>query len=190
MSVQILVVDDEPFMLKLLERIITGQTPYQVTTTNNSLEVPQLLEQRQFDLIIVDLKMPGMDGIDILRYVKTRERDEEVIMITAFASQETARKALELGVFEYITKPFKKDQIIYTLDKAIRWLHMKRQVLRLEQIMNLEPYTSAQQSFEQLYIRYLAEKCDRDVDQIVARSGLSQESIAAALKEENNGELA
>ena len=66
MKQTILSVDDEPHMLKLLERIITEKTPYHVTTTSNSLEVPELLKQNTYDLILTDLKMPGLDGMDIL----------------------------------------------------------------------------------------------------------------------------
>ena len=70
MKQSVLVIDDEISMLKLLERIITEKTPYQVETTNNSLEVPKILEKKQYDIIITDLKMPGIDGMDILRLVK------------------------------------------------------------------------------------------------------------------------
>ena len=88
MKQHILAIDDELDMLKLLERIITEKTPYRITTTNNSLEVEQLLEQTQFDLIITDLKMPGLDGMDVLRLVKEKKRYEEVIILTAFGSME------------------------------------------------------------------------------------------------------
>ena len=89
MKQTILAVDDEPHMLKLMERIVTEKTPYQITTTSNSLEVPEILEKSEFDLIIMDLKMPGMDGLDLLRLVKEKERFEEVVIITAFGSLET-----------------------------------------------------------------------------------------------------
>ena len=70
MTQKILAVDDELHMLKLLERIITDKTPYRVETLNNSLELPAFLENKEFDLIITDLKMPGLDGLDILKFIK------------------------------------------------------------------------------------------------------------------------
>ncbi len=125
---RILAVDDEVHMLRLLERIISEKTPYSIVTTNSSLEVPRLLENESFDLILTDLKMPGMDGLDILRTVKEQGRDEEIIILTAFGSLETAMEALTHDVFDYITKPFKKEQILHTVNKAMRWQRLKREV--------------------------------------------------------------
>lgn len=183
MKQQILAVDDEPHMLTLLERIITQKTPYQIMTTNNALEVPGILEQTQFDLIIVDLKMPGMDGIDILRMVKEKQREEEVIIITAFGSLETAIEALSLGVFDYITKPFKKEQIISTVDKAMRWQRMRRELKRMSDIFKREPYEEARLAFEREYVRHLAERSGGDEKRMAERSGLPAEVIASAMKE-------
>ena len=81
MKQRILAIDDEIHMLKLLERIITEKTPYQIQTTNNALELPGILQHDEFDVIITDLKMPGMDGLDVLRLVKQQGRREEVIII-------------------------------------------------------------------------------------------------------------
>jgi len=83
MKQRILAVDDELHMLKLLERIIGEKTAYQIQTTNNALEVPPLLTRESFDIIITDLKMPGMDGIDLLKHIKEKNIDSEVIIITA-----------------------------------------------------------------------------------------------------------
>ena len=137
---RILAVDDEPNMLLLLERIVREKTPYAIETCNNSLEVPRILKERSFDLIISDLKMPGLDGIDILRLVKQENRDEEVIIITAFGSLDSAVAALSQGVYDYITKPFKKEQIISTLDRAMRWQRARRESARMVEIFNGEPY--------------------------------------------------
>lgn len=183
----ILAIDDELDMLKLLERIITEKTPYRITTTNNSLEVEQLLEQTQFDLIITDLKMPGMDGMDVLRMVKEKKRYEEVIILTAFGSMESAIEALSLGVFDYITKPFKKEQIIYTLDRAMRWQKLKKEVAQLEDIFKREPYDQAREEFEREYIRRLAKRAGEDVNVMAERAGLPVETLAAAMSDEEPG---
>ena len=106
MPQNILAVDDEIHMLKLLERIILEKTPYDILTTNNALEIPSILEENTFDLLIVDLKMPGMDGLDILRLIREQQRPEEVVIITAFGTLESALDAFTQGVFGYITKPF------------------------------------------------------------------------------------
>jgi len=187
MKQRILAVDDEPHMLKLLERIITEKTPYQITTTNSSLEAPGLLEQGNFDLIITDLKMPGLDGLDLLRLVKQKGRPEEVIIITAFGSLETAIEALAQGVFDYITKPFKKEQIIFTVDRAMRWQSLKRESARMADIFALEPFAEARRAFEHEYVRRLFERTGGDLRTMAERSGLAPEIMAAALPEKNQG---
>lgn len=185
MKQTILSVDDEPHMLKLLERIITEKTPYHVTTTSNSLEVPELLRQHTYDLILTDLKMPGLDGMDILRMLKEQNRFEELIMITAFGSLETAIEALSLGVFDYITKPFKKEQILFTINRAMRWQRMKRDASRMEAIFKLEPYLEAEKAFQKEYVSRLSERCEGDEQALADRSGLSRDCIVSL---KSNGE--
>ena len=181
-SQRILAVDDEPHMLKLLERIITEKTAYQITTTSNSLELPGLLERESFDLIISDLKMPGLDGMDVLRMIKEQDREEELIIITAFGSLETAIEALSLGVFDYITKPFKREQIIYTIDRAMRWQKLKRGSKRVSEIFAIEPYAEARRAFDREYVQHLAQRCNGEVSVMAERSGMSAEDIEAAMK--------
>lgn len=184
MEQRILAVDDEPHMVKLLERIVTEKTPYQITTTTNSLEVPKFLDQTYYDLIITDLKMPGLDGLDILRLIKEKDRPEEVIIITAFGSLETAIEALSQGVFDYITKPFKKEQILFTMDRAMRWQKLKREVQKMEKIYLLEPYEQASRAFIREYVRKLANRYERKEKEMAARSGLAPALIEAILKED------
>jgi DNA-binding NtrC family response regulator len=183
MKQRILAVDDEPHMLKLMERIITEKTPYQITTTSTSLEVPEILEKNEFDLIIMDLKMPGMDGLDLLRHVKEKERFEEVVIITAFGSLETAIEALSLGVFDYITKPFKKEQIIFTINRAMRWQQMKRESAKMGELFSMEPYEEARKAFEREYVLRMLEKSGGDEKTAADRSGLPPERIAAESKQ-------
>jgi DNA-binding NtrC family response regulator len=177
MKQQILALDDEIDMLKLLERIINERTPYRIVTTNNVLELPGLLEQSRFDLIITDLKMPGMDGMDVLRFVKAQGRPEEVIIITAFGSLDTAVEALSLGVFDYITKPFKKEQIIFTVDRAMRWQRMKAEAAGMTAVFDREPYTDALRAFEREYVRRLRERCGGNRAAMLERSGLDPAAV-------------
>jgi DNA-binding NtrC family response regulator len=93
MSEKILIVDDEPDMLKLLSMIIREKTSYDVTTTNNPLEALDLAKKNPFDLVITDLKMPGLDGIELLDAVKKVDEDIPFIIITAYSSVEAAAEA-------------------------------------------------------------------------------------------------
>ena len=124
---RILAVDDELDMLALLKMIIEGYSDHQVTATNNPLEAVELLEKEQFDLILTDLKMPGMDGMELLAAARKKDEDALVIVITAYGSLESAEEAMAQGAFDYITKPFRKEQILLAIDKAIRWREMLRQ---------------------------------------------------------------
>ena len=177
MTQSVLAVDDELHMLKLLERIIKEKTPYAIEITNNSLEVPKILEQKKFDLIITDLKMPGLDGMDLLRLIRDQGRDEEVIIITAFGSLESAIEALSRGVFDYITKPFKKEQIIFTVDRVMRYQRSRREAARLAAIFETEPFPAARAAFEFEYAQRLQERCHGDEKAMAERSGLGPDKI-------------
>ena len=93
----ILAVDDEPDMLSLVKMIIEGYSDHQVTTTNNPMEVAELLTKERFDLIITDLKMPGMDGMELLELAKKHDKDALILMVTAFGSLESAEEAVAKG---------------------------------------------------------------------------------------------
>lgn len=127
MAEKILIVDDEPDMLKLLSMIIREKTSYEVTTTNNPVEALDLAQKSPFDLVITDLKMPGLDGIELLDAVKQVDADIPIIIITAYSSVEAAAEAIQKGGFDFITKPFRKEQILFTIDKAMKWLKVQRE---------------------------------------------------------------
>ncbi len=124
---RILAVDDELDMLALLKMIIEGYSDHRVTTTNNPLEAAELLEKEAFDLMLTDLKMSGMDGLELLARAKQRDQEALVLVITAYGSLESAEEAMAKGAFDYITKPFRKEQILLAIDKAMRWRDLVRQ---------------------------------------------------------------
>jgi DNA-binding NtrC family response regulator len=130
---RILAVDDELDMLALLKMIIEGYSDHQVTVTNNPLEASELMENETFDLILTDLKMPGMDGMEVLAKAKKRDEDALVMVITAYGSLESAEEAMAKGAFDFITKPFRKEQILLSIDKAMRWRDMVQQNKALKQ---------------------------------------------------------
>jgi len=127
MAEKLLIVDDEPDMLKLLSMIIREKTSYEAVTTNNPLEAVELAKQGGFDLVMADLKMPGLDGVELLEAVKKINADVPVIILTAFGTVESALEAMNKGAFDFITKPFKKEQILFTIDKALKWAELQRE---------------------------------------------------------------
>ena len=129
---RILVVDDEPNMLRLLKTILMDKTGYEVTTTNNPLEVSKLLQEGHHDLVITDLKMPLVDGIDLIGIVKNIEAAMPIIVITAYGTIETAEEAIQKGAYDFITKPFRKETILITIKRALEWKRMQGELAELK----------------------------------------------------------
>ena len=125
---QILIVDEEVDMLALLAMIITEKTNHSATTTNNPLEVPKLIKEGAFDLLIADLKMPGMGGIELSDEVRKIDKSIPILIITAYGSVESAEEAIHKGAYDYITKPFRKEQILISINRALEWKKMKREI--------------------------------------------------------------
>ena len=134
----ILTVDDELDMLALLKMIIEGYSEHEVTATNNPVEAADLLDKESFDLIITDLKMPGMDGMELLAAARKKDEDALVMVITAYGSLESAEEAMAHGAYDFITKPFRKEQILLAIDKAMRWREMVRQNKELKKRLEEE----------------------------------------------------
>jgi len=125
---QILIVDDEVDMLALLAMIITEKSSHKATTTNNPLEVPKLIREGAFDLLITDLKMPGKDGIELIAEVREIDKSIPILIITAYGSVESAEDAIHKGAYDYITKPFRKEQILIAINRALEWKDMKKKL--------------------------------------------------------------
>jgi len=124
---KILAVDDEVDMLKLLERIIKSKTDYEIATTAYPEKVIKLIENEYFDLVLLDLRMPGVNGMELLRQIKEAEPDTGVIIITAYGTVESAVKAMKIGAFDFITKPFRQEQILLTINRAMAVQALKRE---------------------------------------------------------------
>ena len=133
MTARILVVDDELDMLALLAMIISEKTDHKVTTTNNPLEVIQFMREGGYDLIITDLKMPTMDGIELIREIRNIDQHIPILVITAYGSIESAEEAITKGAYDYITKPFRKEQILIAIDRALEWKNMRKELRELRE---------------------------------------------------------
>src|SRR5690606_35916936 len=117
-TASILVIDDEEIMREVLETLLTREG-YSVRFARSAEEGLELARSMPFDVAIVDLMLPGMDGIAALEELKRINEDLPVLMITAFASVETAIAAMKRGAFDYITKPFKNDEVLVVLNNAV-----------------------------------------------------------------------
>ncbi len=135
MAGKILIVDDEKDMLVLLQRIIREETDHETVTQSDPFRALELLDEDGFDLIITDLKMPRMDGIKLLEEVKKIRQDVAVIIMTAYATIETAVEAIQKGAYDYITKPFRRERILLAIDKVMKWQAMVRENIALREAL-------------------------------------------------------
>ena len=116
MKLRILIADDEEITLKHLSYAL-GKEGYDIATANNGIEALKKIEGREFDLLIADIKMPGIDGITLLTEVKEKYPDVDVIIITGFGSIESAVNAMSKGATDYVTKPFNLDELTLKVKK-------------------------------------------------------------------------
>jgi two-component system response regulator PilR (NtrC family) len=130
-SARVLVVDDERSMRELLD-ITLRQEGYEVALADGGEAAIRALDETVFDLVITDLRMRKVDGLAVLRAVKEQAPGTAVLMVTAFASTGTAIEAMKLGAYDYVTKPFKLDEIRLTIANALerKRLHEENQALR------------------------------------------------------------
>ncbi len=128
---RILVVDDEETVREILGHLL-GEAGYRVAAVGSAEEGLAALEQGPFDLLIVDLMLPGMGGLEMLRLVKARDPEQMVLMVTAFGSVETAVQAMKEGAFDYLSKPFRHNEVLVTVRNALnqRELLTENRVLR------------------------------------------------------------
>lgn len=125
MEGRILVVDDEPIVVKSCERILSPEG-YSLDTALNGKEAIAKLSQNGYDLVITDIKMPDMDGLELLRWIKNSKPDTGVVIITGYPSQESIKEALELRILDYLPKPFSPALLIETTQKAMEFIKAGR----------------------------------------------------------------
>jgi DNA-binding NtrC family response regulator len=116
---KILAIDDEHIVRISCQRALSGDD-YEVKTASSGRDGLDLLEKEHFDLVLLDIKMPDMDGIEVLNKIKSEWPDTSVIMITGFSTVETAVKTLKLGAYNYIEKPFTPDALREALSEVFK----------------------------------------------------------------------
>lgn len=114
----ILIVDDEEHIRRIMS-IMLGKRGYSCRTAASGEEALALLSRESFDAVFTDMKMPGIDGLEMLARIKSDYPELVVIMVTAFASVDTAIQAMKAGAYDYVAKPFKEDEIVLILEKAL-----------------------------------------------------------------------
>jgi DNA-binding NtrC family response regulator len=183
-KISILIVDDEESVRDSLYNWFI-EDGYTVECVNNAKQALAVLESVNYDIILADIKMPGMDGLEMLRRIKSLEKDSVVIVMTAFATVDTAVQALKDGAYDYITKPFDPDDLSHLIRNASKQIalsneniSLKERVVSLENIENLIGESEAMKEvFKQIES---VSKSDSSVI-ITGESGTGKELIAKAI---------
>ncbi|MDA3800063.1 MAG: sigma-54 dependent transcriptional regulator [Kiritimatiellae bacterium] len=117
---KILLVDDEPSILSVLSTLLKAEK-YDVTPALGGEKALEILKKEKFNLMLSDIRMNGMSGLELLKHCNKNISDMVIIMLTAYGSVETAIQALKLGAFDYVTKPFKLDELLMTVQRALEY---------------------------------------------------------------------
>ncbi len=128
---RILIVDDELQVLSFLDDLFRTEG-WEVQTADSGSSGIDRLEQSRFDIVLTDLKMPGPDGIEVLRTAKKLQGDAEVIMMTGYGTVDTAIEAMRAGAFHYLAKPFQPEEVLHLVDKAYVQRQLRRENLYLK----------------------------------------------------------
>ena len=134
MKSRILIVDDEDSIREFLE-IMLKKEGYEVTLAEDGLRAKEILTKKSFDMIISDMQMPNMTGLELLKHVKESYPDIVFMMITAFGTTETAVDAMKMGAYDYVTKPFKIDEVRLNIANALRSKNLETEVRVLKKEM-------------------------------------------------------
>ena len=185
----ILVVDDELSMREVLDYMLT-KAGYQVTCAENGLNAVALLEKQPFDLLLCDIKLGDISGLDVLRASKKTKQNTVVILISAFVSTETAVQAMNEGAYDYVPKPFDKDELLQTIAKALdlRTIEHEKEILddQLKEHLHFGLLVGNSPAMQHIYKLIQQVAPTKTNILITGESGTGKELIAQAIHQESN----
>lgn len=118
LSITLLIIDDDPAACRIFKKIL-GQVGYHILTATDAGKGLRLIKEKSPEIVFLDIKMPRVNGIELLRKIRKIKKDLIVIMLTGYATLDTARKAMELGAYDYVTKPFDLEAIKASIRDAL-----------------------------------------------------------------------
>ena len=187
----LLIVDDEASMRHML-RLVLEQNRYRVSEAKNGAEAINLIYKEKFDVILSDIRMPDMDGLTFLEQPEVRSLNSTIIMMSAYGSIDTALECMKRGAYDYISKPFKPDEVVLTLRKAEERQELRQENLELKKALSKQDKTfsikeivHASSKMQQvLKLVQAAARADSPV-LIHGETGTGKELIAKALHSES-----
>src|SRR6188474_3061537 len=180
----ILVVDDEDVMRDVLQTLLT-QAGYDVTLAQDGPEGLALARKRSFDAVILDVMLPEMGGLEVLEELKKSDPDLVVLMITAFASLETAITAMKKGAFDYVTKPFKHEEVLHILKNALNQRRLQDENRQLRTALRdqgrFTEIVGKSPKMQQVFGLIAQAAPSRSTILVVGESGTGKELVAKAI---------
>src|SRR5512142_413122 len=140
---RVMLVDNEEGLCRMMEAVLSDNG-YQVSAFTRSFEAAESFQAGQWDLLVTDIKMPGMDGLELLQKVKQKDPAIPVIMVTAYATVEMSIQALRKGAYDMLTKPFEPEELLYRVKNALH------QTLLLEENRALRDELAGKDGFEEI----------------------------------------
>ncbi|MBW2331124.1 MAG: sigma-54-dependent Fis family transcriptional regulator [Deltaproteobacteria bacterium] len=184
MSKNILVIDDEPNLRHMLTAVLE-KAGYTVSSAQDGMEALSLTETKPFDVILCDLRMPRMDGLAFLKHAATRGLDAAIIMMSAYGTIDTAVEAMKLGAADYISKPFKPDEILLKLGQIEERNRLRQENIRLRDAVQ-ETFSFQNMVAKSKSMRKIFDTIQKIADYkttvlITGESGTGKELIARAI---------
>ena len=183
-NLRILVIDDEEVIREGLKRILVGEV-FIVETCSSGFKAIEIMQKEEFDLIITDLKMPGMSGIEVLKSVRTLQPDIPVILITGYASIDTAVEAMKNGASDYISKPFAPDLLLEKVRNAISQRSVSLDESGLKKEINthhgFHQFIGESKEMQKVYHRIMHVAATNSTVLITGESGTGKELAARAI---------
>jgi len=180
----ILIVDDEAVIREGMRRILAG-AGYHVETSSSGRTAIEKIQEQDFDVVITDLKMPGMDGIEVLKTIKILQPEVPVIIITGYSTVDTAVEAMKNGAFDYIAKPFTSDLIIEKVQRAVNHKALSLASLAGGKEMNnghgFDDFVGESIEMRKVYRRIMQVAPTDSTVLITGESGTGKELVARAI---------
>jgi DNA-binding NtrC family response regulator len=183
-KISILIVDDEEYVRDSLSNWFI-EDGYNVESAENAMKALSILDSGNFDIVLADIKMPGMDGLELLRRIKSINKDSIVIIMTAFATVDTAVKALKDGAFDYITKPFDPDDLSHLIRNATKQVELTQEnenlKKRVDSLVSVDDLIGKSEAI-QVVLREVESVAPTNSSVIITgESGTGKELIARAI---------
>ncbi|MFC2157641.1 sigma-54-dependent transcriptional regulator [Acidobacteriota bacterium] len=183
------VIDDEPIIHEVLGELLASEG-FEVELSSNGEEALEKHSSEKYDLILLDLLMPGMNGIEVLQKFKQRDPNCVIIIITAYASVESAISAMKMGAYDYIQKPFKHDELLLTVQRALGHKNLQDENLRLKEELHgkfsFEKIIGKSLIMEDMFEVIKSSAPTRSTILIEGESGTGKELVARAVHQNSD----